>query len=137
MMFLEEIKNLEEQGVFISFSHDHYKNGSNCNFSISIVEDGKRKYATAWHGDNHEYGDTHENMTAAVNMAAWLVSDKERMRNYFTWAQETVTKEGLESWKLHQDTRQALGDYMYKTHAPYKKYCDDGTKFMEEYEKEN
>jgi hypothetical protein len=137
MMFLEEIKNLEEQGVFISFFYDHYKSGSNCNFSISIVEDGKVKYGTGWHGDNHEYGDTHENMRAALNMAAWLIADKERMHNYFTWAKETVTKEGLESYKLHQDTRQALRDYMYKTHEPYRKSCDEGTKFMEEYENEN
>lgn len=136
MNFLEEIKKLEEQGMFISFSHDHYKNGSNCNFSISYVEEGKRKYATAWHGDNHEYGDTHENMKAAVMMAKWLLEDEERMYNYFTWAKETVTKEGKARWDLHQKTRQELGDYMYENHAPYKKSCDDGEKFMKEYEEE-
>jgi len=135
MNFLEEIKNLEEQGVFISFSHDHYKNGSNCNFSIMIIEDGKRKYATAWHGDNHEYGDTHENMTAVVNnMAAWLIDDKDRVYDYFTWAKETVIKEGKERWETHRKNTQALRDYMYENHAPYKGLCDGGKKFMEENE---
>jgi len=133
--FLEEIKELEKKGVFINFSHDHYKSGSNCNFSITLVEDGKVKHGTSWHGDNHEYGDTHENMEAAVKMAKWIFEDKDRVYDYFTWANETVTKEGKERWDIHRKTRQALADYMYENHAPYKKSCDDGKKFMEEYEK--
>jgi len=137
MNFLEEIKKLEEQGIFIDFSNEYYKNGANCNFSVKIVEDGKVKYGTSWHGDNHEYGDVHEAMEGAVKMAMWFAEDKDRVYDYFTWAKETVTKEGKERWETHRKNTQALRDYMYENHAPYKKSCDDGKKFMEEYENEN
>ncbi len=137
MNFLEEIKKLKEQNVFIEFSNEHYPNGSNCNFSIRVIEDAKTKYGTGWHGDNHEYGDVEEVMEAAVKMAKWFVEDKDRMYDYFTWAKETVTKEGKARWDTHNKTSQALHDYMYKNHAPYKKSSDDGKKFMEEYEKGN
>lgn len=137
MNFLKEVEELAKKGVFINYGNEHYKDGSNCNFQVEFVEDGEKKYATAWWGDNHEFGDVHEAMKASVMMAKWLAEDEERKYNYFTCARETVSEDGHERWKLHRKTNQELMDYMYENHPPYKKSSDDGKKFMEEYSKKD
>lgn len=142
MDFLEEIKQLEKKKTFIHFSYDHYDmykedNGSNCNFSIEIRR-GKVKYQTSWHGDNHEYGDVHENMEAAVMMAKWFVEDEDRMHDFFNHADETETEEGKKLWKKNNEAYRALGKHMYNNHKPHREASDRMTKwFEEENEKEN
>lgn len=85
MDFLEQIKDLASKGVTIDFSHDHYKNGINCNWSINFLrkhkfkklglKDWEKWIGTMWHGDNHEYGDPQESMQAAVRYAYFILEN--------------------------------------------------------------
>lgn len=136
MNFLEEITNLGKQGIYINYSNEYYKNGSNCNFNIEFIENGQMQYATAWFGDNHEFGDVNQAMEASIKMAKWFLIDNNKEK-YFQEVKETVTKKGYDAYMEVREANQELFQYLYDNHPPYKKSSDKGEKFMAEYEINN
>ena len=72
------LETLEKQGAFIDCSVEHYKDGSNVNFSISFYIDGKQTN-TGWYNDNHEFGNSTQVMNAAVKLAQWYLEKPERI----------------------------------------------------------
>lgn len=76
MVTLETYKELEEQGVFIHYSPEHYNDGSNLNFSIEFRN---HKTQTGWYNDNHEFGDVLDTMISAVLLAKWYLENPRRI----------------------------------------------------------
>jgi hypothetical protein len=77
---MDSYKRLEESGVYIHYSPEHYKDGSNVNFSIEFLDrETLNRVATGWYNDNHEFGDTSETMTASVKLALWYLEDPKRI----------------------------------------------------------
>jgi hypothetical protein len=96
MDFLKEISELASKGCTIDFQHDHYKDGINCNWSITFtkhydgikeggfdIEPWDERKGTMWHGDNHEYGDPHQSMEAAVKLAKFMLENEDCFDAYF------------------------------------------------------
>ena len=73
---LETYKLLEENGVFIHYIPEHYKDGSNLNFSIQFT---KQNTQTAWYNDNHEFGDVYETMDRSLQLAKWYLDEPSRI----------------------------------------------------------
>jgi hypothetical protein len=67
---------LEQNGVFIHYSYDHYVDGTNCNFSIEFTN---QRQQTCWYGDNHEYGNVNEVMNFARKLAVWYLDNPARI----------------------------------------------------------
>jgi hypothetical protein len=103
MDLIKELRELEAKEVFIHLQHEHYKNGSNCNWAIEILDVNREtKYHTSWYGDNHEFGDTVDCYAVAIRFAKWLL-DGENAEWFFANPSETVTKEGYDRWiKIHE-----------------------------------
>ena len=77
---MDSYKRLEESGVYIHYSPEHYKDGSNVNFSIEFLDrETLNRVATGWYNDNHEFGDASETMTASVKLALWYLEDPKRI----------------------------------------------------------
>ena len=75
---LESFSQLEKSGVYIDYSADHYKDGSNLCFSINFSDNGKR-VGTGWYNDNHEFGDAHSTIIASIKLANWYLEKPERI----------------------------------------------------------
>lgn len=73
---LETYKLLEENGVYIHYSPEHYNDGSNLNFSIEFKN---QKTQTGWYNDNHEFGDVYETILASMKIAMWYLEDSTRV----------------------------------------------------------
>ena len=69
---LETYKVLEENGVYIHYSPEHYDDGSNLSFSIEFKN---QKTQTAWYNDNHEFGDTYNTMAKSIRLALWYIDN--------------------------------------------------------------
>lgn len=69
---LETYKFLEENGVFIHYTPEHYGNGSNLNFSIQFT---KQKTQTGWYNDNHEFGGVPETIEKSLQLAKWYLEN--------------------------------------------------------------
>ena len=54
MNIQEEIRELEKQGVFIHYMHEHYTNGSNCSFSIEFTKHPYPKHPNTTKPDGME-----------------------------------------------------------------------------------
>ena len=102
MDLAKEIRDLEAQGVFIHLSHEHYTNGSNCNWSIEFTKFQDKNNQTGWYGDNHEFGDTVDCYAAAFRLAKFLLID-DNLKWYFMGKHETVTPEGHANWMKYQE----------------------------------
>jgi hypothetical protein len=77
---MDSYKRLEESGVYIHYSPEHYKDGSNVNFSIEFLDrETLNRVATGWYNDNHEFGDASETMSASVKLARWYLEDPKRI----------------------------------------------------------
>jgi len=77
---MDSYKRLEESGVYIHYSPEHYKDGSNVNFSIEFLDrETLNRVATGWYNDNHEFGDASETMSASVKLARWYLDDPKRI----------------------------------------------------------
>ena len=74
MDYLEEIKKLEKEKIFIHYDYDYYKDGVNCNFSIQFKYIEKDNNQTGWYGDNHEFGDIADVMKKSVDVANFMKS---------------------------------------------------------------
>lgn len=73
---LETYKQLEENGVYIHYIAEHYKDGSNLNFSIEFKN---QKTQTGWYNDNHEFGDVYETIVSSMKIAMWYLEDLTRV----------------------------------------------------------
>lgn len=82
MINLEEFASLEEAGVYISFSADHYKDGSNLCFSIDFPngDDRRNRVGTGWYNDNHEFGGAKTTVEAAIKLAKWYLEKPGRIK---------------------------------------------------------
>jgi len=108
----KEIQALDKKRVYIHFNHEHYKNGSNCNFSVEFVDkNGKHLNQTGWWGDNHEFGDVADATVAAIKIAKWLAKDN-KFKKYFEHCNETITKKGHAQWKRVQAFRDKFEKYI-------------------------
>lgn len=105
MEFIDEIRYLEGEGVFIHIQHEHYKNGSNCNWSVEFTKFEQRNNQTSWFGDNHEFGDTIDCYAAAFRIAHFLLKD-DNLKWYFLEKIETVTDEGRANYSKHRKVRE-------------------------------
>ena len=111
----QEIRDLESKGVYIHLSYDHYKDGTNCNFSIEVVDNKVspiKRNQSYWYGDNHEFGDTIDVLESAIRFAKWLL-EGENMKWYFFDARETVTEEGMENWCKKNDIMRIGHEVLY------------------------
>ena len=73
---LETYKELEEKGVYIHYVAEHYKDGSNLNFSIEFKNQGTQ---TGWYNDDHEFGDVYETMIKSLKLAKWYLQCEKRI----------------------------------------------------------
>ena len=82
MIDLESYSLLEEKGVFIHYSPEHCKDGTNTNFSIEFIpnRDEMKRTQTGWYNDNHEFGNTSQTMIASVKIAFWYLEDSKRIQ---------------------------------------------------------
>jgi len=132
MNIQEETRELEKQGVFIHYSHEHYTNGSNCNFSIEFTRHPyphrpEDHYQTGWYGDNHEFGDTADVLEASIKMAKWLLRGN-NLEWFFYNPNETVSEEGHKKWKIMQKKKDEFHDMLvaeFPTYAAFSKSIDD------------
>lgn len=99
-----KIRELEAKGVFIHIQHEHYTDGSNCNWSIEFTKLDYRNNQTSWFGDNHEFGDTVDCYLAAFKLADYLL-EGDNLKWYFFDLKETVTDEGRANWLKSIDIR--------------------------------
>ena len=82
MVTLEAYKTLEENGVYIHYSHEHYTDGTNVNFSIEFTKQKSfllKRTQTGWYNDNHEFGDVYETMYKSIQLALWYLEDPKRI----------------------------------------------------------
>jgi len=98
----KEIRDLEARGVYINIDFDHYKDGSNCNWSLDILNLKTRevKHRTGSYGDNHEFGDTIECYEAAITFGNWLLEGANAEWFFFNVV-ETTTPEGYWDYMTH------------------------------------
>lgn len=73
---LETYKTLEDNGVYIHYVTEHYKDGTNLCFSIEFRNHNTQ---TGWYNDNHEFGDVHETMTKSLKFALWYLQCEKRI----------------------------------------------------------
>lgn len=104
MDLTKEIRDLEAEGVFIHLTHEHYTNGSNCNWSIEFTKFIDQNNQTGWYGDNHEFGDTVDCYAAAFRLAKFLL-ENDNLIWYFFNIKETVTAEGHANWLKHHEVK--------------------------------
>ena len=73
---LNTYKTLEDNGVYIHYVPEHYKDGSNLNFSIEFT---KYKTQTGWYNDDHEFGDVYDTTVKSIKLALWYLRDPKRI----------------------------------------------------------
>ena len=73
---LNSYKTLEDNGVYIHYVPEHYKDGSNLNFSIEFT---KYKTQTGWYNDDHEFGDVQDTKVKSIKLALWYLEDPKRI----------------------------------------------------------
>ncbi len=113
MDLIKEIRNLEANGVFIHINHEHYENGSNCNWSVEFTKYHNKNNQTGWFGDNHEFGDTIDCYVVAIKLANFLLEGN-NLDLYFRDTKETVTPEGYKQWIETHDFRLKVDNMIYK-----------------------
>lgn len=114
MDLAKEIRDLEAKGVYIHLSHEHYSDGSNCNWAIEMLDENrKRKHHTSWYGDNHEFGDTIGCYEAAIRFAKWLL-EGDNAEWFFSDVKETVTPEGHAKWLKRQEYQIKADEIVFK-----------------------
>ena len=69
-------KTLEDNGVYIHYAPEHYKDGSNLSFSIEFT---KYKTQTGWYNDDHEFGDVYDTKVKSIKLALWYLEDPKRI----------------------------------------------------------
>jgi len=67
---------LEESGIFIHYTHEHYNDGINLCFSIEFKNQNTQ---TGWYNDNHEFGGIGETMYKSIQLALWYLEDPKRI----------------------------------------------------------
>ncbi len=75
-LVLSSLKTLEDNGVYIHYVPEHYKDGSNLNFSIEFT---KYKTQTGWYNDDHEFGDVYDTTVKSLKLAQWYLEDPKRI----------------------------------------------------------
>jgi hypothetical protein len=78
----DDIKYLEDNGVYIHMTHEHYKDTSNTMLSLEFVtktENGYTTIQTASYGDNHEFGDTIRAIKCIIKLGKWYLEDEQRI----------------------------------------------------------
>ena len=73
---LNSYKTLEDNGVYIHYVPEHYKDGVNLNFSIEFT---KYKTQTGWYNDDHEFGDVYDTKVKSIKLAQWYLEDPKRI----------------------------------------------------------
>jgi hypothetical protein len=73
---LDTYKTLEDNGVYIHYTPEHYKDGTNLNFSIEFT---KYKTQTGWYNDDHEFGDVYDTKVKSIKLALWYLEDPKRI----------------------------------------------------------
>jgi hypothetical protein len=73
---LNTYKTLEDNGVYIHYTPEHYKDGANLNFSIEFT---KYKTQTGWYNDDHEFGDVYDTKVKSIKLALWYLEDPKRI----------------------------------------------------------
>lgn len=73
---LNTYKTLEDNGVYIHYAPEHYKDGSNLSFSIEFT---KQKTQTGWYNDDHEFGDVYDTKVKSIKLALWYLEDPKRI----------------------------------------------------------
>ena len=119
--YLTAIQYLEDRGVTIDYSHEHYKDGSNCNFQIDFG-DGRITYL---YGDNHEYGNTVQVKVASVKLAMHLLCTEGQLDLHFKPIRESKTKTFKEQWVAKRDYEIKLDEFMETL------YCDEHKKLRD------
>lgn len=123
MDLFKGIRELENNNVFIYFSYDHYKNGTNCSFSIEFRDIGEQ---TGWFGDNHEFGDVADVFKTAVEFAKYLSNDQDLLTAYFSTVPETISSEGQREWEIRQSARKRIDEFLYSI-------AEKGWKWLEKF----
>ena len=113
MDLAKEIRNLEAKGVFIHLNHEHYEDGSNCNWSIEFTKLKQPNNQTGWYGDNHDFGDTVDCYEAAFRLAKFLLED-DNLHWYFFSVCETVTEQGRANWFKSREVTEKAHEIVYK-----------------------
>ena len=75
-LVLSSLKTLEDNCVYIHYVPEHYKDGSNLNFSIEFT---KYKTQTGWYNDDHEFGDVYDTTVKSLKLAQWYLEDPKRI----------------------------------------------------------
>jgi len=75
-LVLSSLKTLEDNGVYIHYVPEHYKDGSNLNFSIEFT---KHNTQTGWYNDDHEFGDVYDTTVKSIKLALWYLEDPKRI----------------------------------------------------------
>jgi len=75
-LVLSSLKTLEDNGVYIHYVPEHYKDGSNLNFSIEFT---KYNTQTGWYNDDHEFGDVYDTTVKSLKLAQWYLEDPKRI----------------------------------------------------------
>ncbi len=75
-LILKSLKTLEDNGVYIHYSPEHYTDGSNLNFSIEFT---KQNTQTGWYNDDHEFGDVYDTTVKSLKLAQWYLEDPKRI----------------------------------------------------------
>jgi hypothetical protein len=75
-LVLSSLKTLEDNGVYIHYVPEHYKDGSNLNFSIEFT---KYKTQTGWYNDDHEFGNVYDTKIKSIKLAQWYLEDPKRI----------------------------------------------------------
>lgn len=110
MNLKKELRKLEQLGVFIHTSYEHYSDGTNCNFSIEFTKQGKQ---TGWYGDNGEFGDSVDCLETAIRFANWLL-EEDHLELYFANPTETVSEEGHKRWMQLRAFRELSDKLIYE-----------------------
>jgi hypothetical protein len=75
-LILKSHKILEDNGVYIHYTPEHYNDGSNLSFSIEFT---KQKTQTGWYNDDHEFGDVYDTTVKSLKLAQWYLEDPKRI----------------------------------------------------------
>lgn len=121
------LTELEKKSVFIHYSYDHYKNGTNLNFSIEFRGWGP-DFQTGWYGDNHEFGDIGRTLEKSIIIATELSNEKETLEAYFSIVHNS-SLDPESPWMKREDASRKVSNIVYKNVT--KEWEEAGKKFME------
>jgi len=69
----DDIKHLEDNGVYIHMTHEHYKDVSNTMLSLEFVTKTENGYTS------HEFGDTIRAIECIIKLGKWYLEDEQRI----------------------------------------------------------